>query len=216
MGSGRVGAAVATILDKQGHSVAIIDSNPDAFRKLPSDFSGKKIKGIGFDRDVLKRAHIEEAYAFAAITSGDNSNILAARIARETFAVKNVVARIYDPLRADAYQRLGIPTTSPVRWTSSEILRFMLPDDTDILFQDSQYAVDLVRIIPHTSWISMPIQQVQQQLDIKIGYIGRNGKSIFNLSNLVIQENDELFCCLSRNRVDEIRRIFQHQPDSEE
>ena len=136
MGSGRVGAAMAIELDRQGHSVAVVDQNPAAFRKLKKDFSGQKVKGVGFDRDTLQRAGIEDAYAFAAVSNGDNSNILSARVARETFGVKRVVARIYDPRRAELYQRLGIATVGPVKWTSRAMLRRMLPDNSEVIFAD--------------------------------------------------------------------------------
>src|SRR5659263_208057 len=112
MGCGRVGGLLAAQLDESGHSVAVIDQDPDAFRRLPAEFSGRRITGMGFDRDALLQAGIEEAYALAAVSNGDNSNILTARVARETFGVKHVVARIYDPRRAEVYQRLG--TTTPV------------------------------------------------------------------------------------------------------
>lgn len=108
---------------------------------------------MGFDREVLERANIEEAYAFAAISNGDNTNILAARIARETFGIDRVVARIYDIRRAEIYRKLGINTTSPVSWTASEMLRHMLPDDTQVAYSDSVYQVKLLRIIPSENWV---------------------------------------------------------------
>jgi len=110
LGCGRVGSALAHTLDRQGHSVSIVDQLPEAFRKLHPEFGGNTIVGIGFDRDTLIDAGIARAQAFAACSSGDNTNIIAARVARETFGVTNVVARIYDPRRAEVYQRLGIPT----------------------------------------------------------------------------------------------------------
>ena len=114
MGCGRVGSTLAQSLEDHGHTVAVIDQNPDAFRRLGAGFDGRRVTGLGFDRDTLREAGIEEAVAFAAVSSGDNSNILAARVARETFGVENVVARIYDPGRAEVYQRLGIPTVATV------------------------------------------------------------------------------------------------------
>src|SRR4051812_30530131 len=127
MGCGRVGSTLAHILEKQGHTVAVIDRNPEAFRRLGPDFEGRRITGVGFDRDTMHEAGVETAGAFAAVSSGDNSNIISARVARETFGVENVVARIYDPGRAEVYQRLGIPTVATVRWTADQILRRLLP-----------------------------------------------------------------------------------------
>jgi len=116
LGCGRVGSLLADRLDEAGHSVAVVDQDPQAFRRLGSKFGGATVKGIGFDRETLERAGIERAHAFAAVSSGDNTNILAARVARETYGVEHVVARIYDPRRAEVYQRLGIPTVATVSW----------------------------------------------------------------------------------------------------
>src|SRR5258707_9740530 len=131
MGCGRVGSTLAHILEDKGHSVAIIDQSPEAFRRLRGGFKGRRITGFGFDRDVLVDAGIEKASAFVAVSSGDNSNIISARVARETFGVENVVARIYDPRRAEIYERLGIPTVATVRWTADQILRRLFPDGSD-------------------------------------------------------------------------------------
>ena len=114
VGCGRVGSGLAIALQKEGHSVAIIDKSANSFRRLDPNFSGQQLVGFGFDRDTLVDAGAERAQAFASVTSGDNSNILSARIARETFQIANVVARIYDPRRAEIYQRLGITTVATV------------------------------------------------------------------------------------------------------
>lgn len=128
MGAGRVGVMLAHSLETAGHTVSVIDRDEAAFRRLRADFQGRQITGIGFDRDTLRRAGIEQAYAFAAVSSGDNSNILASRVARETFKVQHVVARINDPNRAEFYQRLGIPTVAAVRWSTDQVLRRILPE----------------------------------------------------------------------------------------
>src|SRR6266498_1644845 len=128
MGCGRVGSILAQNLAALGHSVAIIDQNPEAFRRLGSDFGGLTVTGVGFDRDVLVEAGVERAEAFAAVSSGDNSNIISARVARETFGVEHVVARIYDAKRAEVYERLGIPTVATVPWTTDRLMRTLLPD----------------------------------------------------------------------------------------
>ena len=127
MGCGRVGATLARSLSDRNHDVAVIDMDPASFRRLGRSFEGRTVTGMGFDRGVLISAGIREAYAFAAVSSGDNSNILAARVARETFGVEHVAARIYDPRRAAVYQRLGIPTVATVRWTADQIIHRLLP-----------------------------------------------------------------------------------------
>ena len=120
MGCGRVGSTLARSLEERNHTVSVIDSNADSFRRLGPSFGGVKVLGIGFDQEVLKEAGIDKADAFAAVSSGDNSNIIAARVARESFGIQKVVARIYDPGRAEVYQRLGITTVAtvvmPRRW----------------------------------------------------------------------------------------------------
>jgi trk system potassium uptake protein TrkA len=123
LGCGRVGSTLARSLARRSHSVAVIDQDAKAFDRLGEDFNGQIVTGVGFDRDTLKEAGIERADAFAAVSSGDNSNILSARVARETFGVEHVVARIYDPKRAEVYERLGIPTVATVRWTADQIMR---------------------------------------------------------------------------------------------
>ena len=128
-GCGRVGSDLAASLERQGHSIVVIDKNPRAFERLKPGFSGKQVLGFVFDREVLEEAGIKEAQAFASVTSGDNSNIVSARIAREHYRVPQVIARIYDPRRAQIYQRLGIPTVATVRWTTDQILRHLLPED---------------------------------------------------------------------------------------
>ena len=121
MGCGRVGAGIAERLDSEGHSVCVIDKNPKARFKLSKRYAGRFIVGIGFSRSVLEEAKIGQADAFIAVTSGDNSNIVGARTAKDDFRVPKVVARIYDPRRADIYRDLGITTVASVRWTVNEI-----------------------------------------------------------------------------------------------
>src|ERR1700736_6558715 len=129
VGCGRVGSELGVVLDRAGHSVAVIDKNANAFRKyLPEGWGGRTVHGFGFDRDSLEQAGVQEAGALAAVTSGDNSNFLSARIARETYDIQNVVARIYDPRRALIYQRLGIPTVATVTWTTDQVMRRLFPE----------------------------------------------------------------------------------------
>src|SRR6476469_5848277 len=146
MGCGRVGASLARSLERVGHDVAVVDQEESALRRLGTSFEGRTVTGVGFGRDTLEDAGIREAYAFAAVSSGDNSNILAARVARETFGVENVVARIYDTGRAEIYQRLGIPTVATVRWTADQMLRRLLPVGAAPLFRDPSGKVVLAEI----------------------------------------------------------------------
>ena len=113
LGCGRVGSTLATMLDRAGHTVSIIDFSSEAFRRLQPDFSGTTIVGNGVDEEILIRAGIKEADAFAAVTNGDNRNIMSSQIAKEIFNVKKVVCRIYDPIRESTYHELGLETISP-------------------------------------------------------------------------------------------------------
>jgi trk system potassium uptake protein TrkA len=144
VGCGRVGSTLALELTAIGHTVAVIDRKPDAFMRLGENFSGLTIAGIGFDRDVLLEAGIEKAQAVAAVTNGDNSNILIARVAREKFGIEKVVARIYDPKRAEIYERLGVATVATVKWTSERILRRILPDTSSVEWTDPSSNVVLI------------------------------------------------------------------------
>ncbi|MGQ0631772.1 MAG: potassium channel family protein, partial [Sporichthyaceae bacterium] len=146
MGCGRVGSTLALELEAKGHDVAVVDQSAEAFRRLGSGFAGRRITGVGFDSGTLIDAGIESAGAFAAVSSGDNSNIISARLAREQFGVENVVARIYDPARAEVYERLGIPTVATVSWTADQVLRRLLPAGSEPLWRDPSGSVALCRV----------------------------------------------------------------------
>lgn len=127
LGCGRVGSRLASMLDNLGHHVSVIDNNPDAFKRLPPDFRGKEVLGIGIDEDVLKRAGIENADIFAALTNGDNTNIMASQVAKELFQVGRVIARIYDPIRENTYHMLGLETVCPTTLITNYIVKEVLP-----------------------------------------------------------------------------------------
>src|SRR4051812_49564232 len=168
MGCGRVGSTLAHILEGLGHTVAVIDRSPEAFRRLGPDFEGRRITGFGFDRDTLHEAGIEKADAFAAVSNGDNSNIIAARVARETFGVENVVARIYDPGRAEVYQRLGIPTVATVRWTADQVLRRLLPHGAEPEWRGTPGLAVLALGGTRDRWIGRPRRGLWGAADARI------------------------------------------------
>jgi trk system potassium uptake protein TrkA len=192
MGCGRVGSTLAHILEDQGHSVAIIDQDADAFRRLRSGFKGRKVTGIGFDQDVLIEAGIQEAEAFAAVSSGDNSNVIAARVARESFGVERVAARIYDPRRAEVYQRLGIPTVATVRWTADQMLRRLLPEGTESLWRDPTGAVVLAEVAFDPAWVGEKVQAIEDSVRGRVAYIARLGEAMMPGPGTVLQEGDVL------------------------
>jgi trk system potassium uptake protein TrkA len=216
MGCGRVGSSLAQEIEGRGHSVAVIDQNPDAFRRLPADFSGKTVTGVGFDRDTLVQAGIEETYAFAAVSDGDNSNILAARVVRETYGVDNVVARIYDPHRAEIYQRLGIPTVATVRWTADQVLRRMLPLGSTDEYRDPSGTVRLAQIDYHRRWVGRTLLSLEAATGARVAFVIRYTTAVLPTPDTVLQENDVLHLLMTADRAADIERILTAVPPVEE
>jgi trk system potassium uptake protein TrkA len=210
MGCGRVGSSVAHTLEDRGHSVAIIDQDPEAFRKLRSGFQGKKITGVGFDRDVLTEAGIQEAAAFAAVSSGDNSNVIAARVARESFGVQRVVARIYDPRRAEVYQRLGIPTVATVAWTADQMLRRLLPEGAEPLWRDPTGAIVLAEVAYSEEWLGQKVMELESAASVRVAYIARLGEALIPSPSLVLQEGDVVHVIAEDASLGQIAEVFAH------
>jgi trk system potassium uptake protein TrkA len=216
MGCGRVGATLAHTLEDAGHSVAIIDQDDRAFRRLRSGFTGRKVTGVGFDRDTLKQAGCEEAYAFAAVSSGDNSNILATRVARETFHVSHVVARIYDPGRAEIYQRLGIPTVAAVRWSADQVLRRILPEQHlagD--YREPSGRLVLSEVDLNEGWIGHPLTAIEAASGIRIAFLTRFGEGVLPQAGTAYQEGDTVHAMLNLDRSAEVARVLSSAPAKE-
>ena len=192
MGCGRVGSTLARSLESRGHSTAVIDSDPGAFRRLGPDFTGLTVTGMGFDRDVLTKAGIERADAFAAVSSGDNSNIIAARVARELFRVENVVARIYDAGRAEVYERLGIPTIATVPWAADQVLRRLLPAGSQPAWRDPSGRLRLDTAYAPFSWVGRTVAQLEAGTGARVAFITRLGSGLQVDGSTVIQEGDHL------------------------
>jgi len=216
MGCGRVGSTLAHILEDSGHSVAIIDRDPQAFRRLRAGFRGRRVTGIGFDRDVMEEAGVESAAAFVAVSSGDNSNIISARVARETFGVDNVVARIYDPRRAEVYQRLGIPTVATVRWTADQILRRVLPEGAEPLWRDPTGTVILAEVTFNQGWIGSRAKSVETSTGARLAFINRMGEALVPKDDTVIQEGDILHVVAAEHDTDRINKVLAGAPSDEE
>ena len=208
MGCGRVGSTLAHILEDQGHSVAVIDQNADAFRKLRSGFKGRKITGYGFDRDVLIEAGIEEADAFAAVSSGDNSNIISARVVRESFGIERVAARIYDPRRAEVYQRLGIPTVATVRWTADQMLRTLMPDGAESLWRDPTGKIVLAEVAYADGWLGEKVKMLEQSAGARIAFISRLGQALLPEPGTVLQEGDVVHVIAMESDLERIAAAF--------
>jgi trk system potassium uptake protein TrkA len=216
MGCGRVGVSLAHTLEDSGHSVAIIDQDDRAFRRLRRTFGGRKVTGIGFDRDTMRQAGIEEAYAFAAVSSGDNSNILATRVARETFHVPHVVARIYDPGRAEIYQRLGIPTVAAVRWSADQVLRRILPE-AGIAgdFRDASGRLVLTEVGLDAGWLGEPITAIEKAAPVRVAYLTRFGEGVVPAPSTSYQEGDTVHVMMRLEDSSEVGRILSAPPVKE-
>ncbi|WP_104164359.1 TrkA family potassium uptake protein [Arthrobacter sp. SX1312] len=216
MGCGRVGVSLAHTLDESGHSVAIIDQDDRAFRRLRSSFGGRKVTGVGFDRETLKYAEIQDAYAFAAVSSGDNSNILATRVARETFHVPHVVARIYDPGRAEIYQRLGIPTVAAVRWSADQVLRRILPEQTiNGDFRETSGRLILAELALSDAWLGRSLRSIEAASGVRIAYLTRFGEGILPTGETSYQQGDILHAMMKTTATGEIGRILAAAPKEE-
>ena len=215
MGCGRVGSALARSLEDRNHTVSVIDSNPDAFRRLGPSFNGTKVTGIGFDQDVLEQAGVEKADAFAAVSSGDNSNIIAARVARETFGIQQVVARIYDPGRAEVYQRLGITTVATVKWTADQVLRRLLPAGAEPDFRDPSGTIRVDHVPVNEVWVGHRTVQFQSQSGSRIAWIDRLGEGMIPDRETVIQEGDLLHLVMREENADRVYSVYNDGPEDD-
>jgi trk system potassium uptake protein TrkA len=191
IGCGRVGSGLAISLTAEGHTVAVMDKNVRAFRRL-KEWDGSRIVGSGFDRDDLEKAGAVGADALAAVTSGDNTNILTVRIARETYKIPNVVARIYDPRRAEIYQRLGIPTVATVTWTIDQVRRRLLPELDVGDWADPSGRLALVdRSLPD-AWAGRRLSELEEPGRLSLVAVTRSGVPRLDARDLVGQEGDVL------------------------
>jgi trk system potassium uptake protein TrkA len=213
VGCGRVGSELAGQLEKSGHTVAVIDKNATAFRRLPSSFAGQRVVGFGFDRDTLAEAGIDRAGAVAAVTNGDNSNILVARIARETFGIERVVARIYDPRRAVIYQRLGIPTVATVSWTTDQVMRRLLPGDQPHDWIDPSAKVCLVEQALPAAWGGKKLGALNEPGRFWLTAVTRFGTAEVVGTDLVGQEGDVLFFVADVGALDALRERLEQGPE---
>jgi trk system potassium uptake protein TrkA len=209
MGCGRVGAALTVQLAKSGHSVAIIDKRAEAFERLPPGFHAKTVVGFGFDRDALDDAGIREAGAFVAVSSGDNSNIVSARVAREHYHVPKVVARIFDPRRAEIYERLNIPTVASVRWSAQQIqyLIFHGREEMKESFAGGSL-LHLQRDIPDYL-AGHPVDSVEEPGAVSVAAVDRGGTGFIPVKGSTFQQGDVAHFILTRDALDRLDILLQ-------
>ncbi|GLW91438.1 potassium channel family protein [Actinokineospora globicatena] len=213
MGCGRVGAMMAAALERLDHSVAVIDKDAQAFRRLGQDYHGQQVVGTGFDRQVLVEAGIERAAAFAAVSSGDNSNIISARVARETFGVEHVVARIYDPKRAEVYERLGIPTVATVPWTTDRLLRTLLPDGVASAWRDPTGRVAVLQVPYHEDWIGHTVKEFQGATGCRVAFVMRFGTAVLPVAKTVIQSDDHVYVAALSGTLSDVTAAAAQAPE---
>lgn len=215
MGCGRVGSLLARSLEERGHQTSVIDSNPNAFRRLGPAFAGKTVTGVGFDREVLIAAGIETADAFAAVSSGDNSNIISARVAREMFQVGHVVARIYDPGRAEVYERLGIPTVATVPWAADQVLRRLMPAGSEPAWRDSTGNVQLEQVFAPSTWVGRRISDFEAVAHVRVSHLKRLGAATIPDPETVFQDGDYLSIFMLESEAESVHRILEIGPEED-
>ncbi|MDQ2725530.1 MAG: TrkA family potassium uptake protein [Actinomycetota bacterium] len=206
IGCGRVGSELAVRLTGEGHDVVIVDKNQHAFRRLPSDWGGEAVVGYGIDRDDLERAGIRQAAAVAAVTSGDNTNILVARIARENFEVPHVVARIYDPRRALIYQRLGIPTVATVSWTVDQVVRRLLPEEMLTAWTDPTGAVSMLERTLPERFAGQKLSLLAEPGRFAPVLVTRSGRARLATPDMVGQDGDVVLFSVDGNAFEELTK----------
>jgi trk system potassium uptake protein TrkA len=211
VGCGRVGSELALNLDRLGHTVAVIDKSATSFRRfLPDDFNGQRVVGFGFDRDHLTEAGVDHAGALAAVTSGDNSNILSARIARENFGIERVVARIKDPRRAEIYQRLGIPTVAMISWTTDQVMRRLLPpEEQPHVWLDPSGNVCVVDYPIPATWAGKKLAPLSEPGRFWLVAITRLGTAQVSTPSAIGQEGDILHFAADVSALETIRERLQ-------
>ena len=190
LGCGRLGGRVANMLDVEGHQVAVIDRDPEAFGKLRPSFSGETLVGFGYDRHVLEAARIERADAFVAATTGDNRNIVASLVAKRRFRVPIVVARIYDPDRARIYLRQGIRTVSPVDWSAHRIRDILLHGEIETEQEFGNGEVAQVRVVIPPALVGKTVQDVTVADEIAVTAIVRAGVAHMPRLGLQFEQGD--------------------------
>lgn len=196
MGCGRVGSQVSLLLVTHGHEVTVIDHDANALARLGSEFKGKVVRGLGFDRNALLEAGVETAEGFVAASSSDNANIVAARVARNIFRVPRVVARLYDPVRAEVYQRLGLTTISSTAWGAERIVEVVTHADLDVLHVFRDGGTTMVRIEAPARLKGHRVAQMNIPGEVAITAITRNDHTFIPVSGTEFQEGDIIYLAI--------------------
>ncbi len=210
VGCGRLGSEVANEMNHQGHNVTVVDKNPEAFQLLEPGFKGRTIEGIGFDRDVLVAAGVERADGLAAMTSGDNTNIITARVARKVFQVPNVVARLFNPRRAETYQRLGLPVVATTTWGVSRVIHLLAHSRITVAMTLGNGEAELVEIDLPEYWVGRAVEDVTVPNEVRVVTISRRGRTLIPIPGTLFEEKDRLLIAVlasSRRRLESMMAI---------
>lgn len=211
-GCGRVGAHTAAELAREGHDVVVIDRDEQAFRLLPPAFAGRTLRGFAFDRAVLDEAGLLEADAFIAVTSGDNTNIVAARVAKEVYRVPDVVARIYDPRRADIYRRFGIQTFAPTAWSTGKIVEFIVSPSLERERSFGNGEVEMMEAWVPEHLVGKPVNDLRVPGEIRVALIVRMGKGLIPVSGTTFETDDQVHVLVHQSAVEKFQKMMGWKP----
>ncbi len=208
MGCGRVGEQLARLMSEDGHDVAVIDYDATALARLGPDFKGRRIKGIGFDRDVLLRAGIEETDGFAAMSSSDNVNVVAARIARSIFHVPRVVARLFEPERAEVYRRLGLVTISSTTWGAERTRELLTHAELDAVRSFGAGEVQLLEVEVPPRLVGHSVRDLSVPGEVAVITITREGRALLPLMGTAFRSGDVIHLAVLSNAMDRVARLL--------
>jgi len=208
MGCGRVGEQLARLMSEDGHDVAVIDYDEAALARLGPDFKGRRIKGVGFDRDVLLRAGIEEADGFAAMSSSDNANVVAARIARTIFQVPRVVARLFEPERAEVYRRLGLVTISSTTWGAERTRELLTHAELDAVRSFGAGEVQLLEVEVPPRLVGHSVRDMSVPGEVTVITITRDGKALLPSLGTVFRSGDVVHLAVLADAMDRVARLL--------
>jgi trk system potassium uptake protein len=208
MGCGKVGEQLCRLLDKAGHEVSVIDSEMLNLNRLTHNFSGRKIHGVGFDKEILIQAGIEQAEAFAATSASDNANIIAARIAQSIYHVPRVVARLYDPRRAEIYRRLGLITISMTSWGAEKINEFLTHTGLDAVQTFGKGEVSMVMFEVPAALEGHAVKDLNIPGEIQVGVISRDGECFIPMLNTTFQARDIIHVLVNSKSMDQLEALI--------
>ncbi|MCL6471898.1 MAG: TrkA family potassium uptake protein [Firmicutes bacterium] len=208
VGCGRLGSELANSLWLDRHDIAVIDQDPEAFLRLAKTFTGNRIVGHAMDQDTLKQARIEDVDAFVAVTGDDNLNIISARIAREVYYVPRVVTRIYDPIRANIYERLGVPTVSTTTWAVNKIEDLIFHRALDVQLSFGNGEVELVRVAIPVGLFGRTVADITIPGELEVVVITRRGRSFIPTLGTVFEEGDVARVMVSRSAIGRLEEFI--------